>query len=410
MVYSNYQFSKQPSAQYGSNMSFRGAPAFKSNYNQQDTTSFSGALTESEANALTDCYVSSPNESLLAAIWGGVSFALMNSARLVVHPKNTFKAFKHVDPMFKDVLKDGSELNKLWKDPKTNEAMRDAYCEMHRAFARGEKKAGWFRRQYSKDNIDQLKGIMEKALKEAKGEPPEKAREIITTATETLKSAYISDGRLGFLGRLGSGSSKAKTFAEGIADTATIKKQTSEALKFSATSFKQALKKHASFKSVIVWAGFELLIGFSNIIKSFQKDKENEENGVKTNYGKKQLGQTIIKGLGAGVGWGVGEAFGNWAFAKWGAKLGSKIHPALGTVTGGVIGLVGASIGMMFTGRLTKKMVGEDIGEKIKAQELTQTPEGQAQLLQGVYEKVQKGEASPEATAALQKAILQIHG
>ena len=256
---------------------------------------------------------------------------------------------------------------------------------------------------------------MQKALDEAKGKSPEEARKILTTATETLKSAYISDGRLGFIGKLGTGSGKAKTFEEGFADTATISKQVSESMKFSPTSFRQALKKHAGFRSIIGWAGFQFLFDFGNVIKAFQKDRENKENGIKSNYGIKQVGQTAVQGAGAGLGWGVGEAFGNWAFAKWGSKLGAKYHPALGTATGGVAGLVGASLGMMFMNRLTKKLVGNSIGEQLQAQELTQTPDGQVQLLEGVYKKVQSGEASPEARAAMQKLLTelqarQLHG
>ena len=113
--------------------------------------------------------------------------------------------------------------------------------------------------------------------------------------------------------------------------------------------------------------------------------------------------------MGSGIGWGFGEALANFAFSKWGTKLGTKFRTSAGAGFGGVIGVVGGSLGMMVLGRITKALIGEDVGEKIKAQELTQTPEGQVQLLQAVYEKAKKGEASPEAMAALQKAAAQLH-
>ena len=374
---------------------------------------FSG-LSEKEQKALTDCYVKTPSESLLSAAWGGVTFGLMNNPRFIAHPINTFKAFKGLDTdtLFKSVTQEGSALNKLWTNPETNSVLRDAYCEMHRVFARGEDKRGWFRKAYSKETVNELKGIMEKALKEAKTKTPEEAKRIIAEATAKLESAYVTDGPLKWLAKpfLGfSGGSKAKTVTEGLANTEFISSNVTKALENTGSkTFKNAIKSHAGIGGIILFAAFEFMAGWSNIQKAFAKDKENKEKGIKTNYGLKQLGQTTVKGLGSGLGWGLGEGVGTWAFAKWGMKLGSKFHPVIGTIIGGIAGLVGGSIGMMLMGRITKAAVGEDIGEKLSAQELTQTTEGQIELLQTVAQKVQKGEASPEAQAALQKLYTQI--
>lgn len=390
-----------------------GNPAFKGQGGTNtNPTSFGGTLTESETKALTDCYISSPSESLPAAAWGGVTCALTFNPRFIVHPIQAAKSFKDVKPMFADVLKEGTTLNKLWVNPETNSAMREAYGEMHRAFSRSKRKMGLFRKQYSKETIDELQKIMDKALKDVEGKSPEEARKILVTATETLRSGYVSNGPLRFIARFFekiSGGTPAKTTAEGIANTSYIDSKVGESLKHSSTSFKKAMKTHAGIGGIVFFAGIEFAAGLGNIRTAFEKDRENKENGVKTNYGMKQLGQTLVKGMGSGLGWGVGEAIGNWSFAKWGTKIGTKINPAIGAGVGGVIGLVGASIGTMILGRITKKMVGDDIGEKIKAEALTQTPEGQAQLLQGVYEKAKKGEASPEAQAALQKVLVQMH-
>lgn len=382
------------------------------NNTDKNQASFGGTLTERETNALTDCYVNSPSESLPAAAWGGVTCALTFNPRFIVHPIQAAKSFKDVKPMFADVMKEGTTLNKLWTNPETNGAMREAYGEMHRAFSRSKRKAGLFRKQYSKETIDELQGIMQKALNDVEGKSPEEARKILTTATETLRSGYVSNGPLRFIARFFeklSGGTPAKTTAEGIANKEYINSKVNESLKHSSTSFKKAMKTHAGIGGMVLFAGFEFIAGLDNIKTAFAKDKENKENGIKTNYGIKQLGQTFVKGMGTGLGWGVGEAIGNWAFAKWGTKLGTKLNPAIGAGVGGAIGLIFASIGTMLVGRATKKMVGNDIGEKIKAEELTKTPEGQVQLLQTVYEKARKGEASPEAQAALQKVILQMH-
>ncbi len=203
---------------------------------------------------------------------------------------------------------------------------------------------------------------------------------------------------------------KPRTVTNALTDTVAIDKTAGELLQVGKdTSLNGFMKKHASFRGIIGWAAFEFLFGLGSIKKAFAKDAENKENGVKTNYGIKQLGQTTVKGLGSGIGWGVGEALANFAFSKYGTKLGTKVRPSAGAGLGGVVGVVGGSIGMMILGRITKALVGENIGEKIEAQELAQTPEGQVKLLQTVYEKAKKGEASPEAQAALQKAMLQLH-
>ena len=378
---------------------------------QSAASSIFDVLSDKDKKALTDCYVKTPSESVLGAAWGGVTFGLMNNPRLLAHPINTFNGFKGTDAIFKSVLTEGSSLNKLWTNPETNSVMRDAYCEMQRAFARGESKLGIFRKAYSKDTVNQLKDIMSDALKRAEGKSPEEAKKIVAEATAKLRSAYVTDGPLSWLAKpfvKFSNGSTAKTVADGLNDTKFIESGVKSAMENSATqSFKKAITSHTGLMGIVGFAAFEFLGGWGNIKKAFAKDKENKENGINTNYGMKQLGQTTIKGLGSGLGWGLGEGIGSWAFAKWGMKLGSKFHPVIGTVVGGLAGLVGASVGMMLMGRVTKAIVGTDVGEKISAQELTQTAEGQAQVLQNVIGKVQKGQASPEAQSALQKILVQ---
>lgn len=408
MVYSNYQFSNNNYRnQYaGQSQSFRGSYGNRSN----NSSTFGGALTEKEEKALTDCYVSSPSESVLGAAGGGVVFGLINNPRLVVHPIQSIKATSPTDKMFKAVTENGSKLNQLWVNPETNDLMREAYFRMHKIEARNMRKMGAFRKRLDPEKYKELKEIMQKALDSGN-------KEEIAKATATLQNAYITDGWLarpftkladkvkGLMGQ----EVKPRTIDAAIADKAAIEKSTAELLQVGQdTTINGFMKKHASVKSAMGWAAFEMLIDLGNMKRAFAKDRENRENGIKTNYGMKQLGQTTVKGFGSGIGWGVGEALASFAFSKWGTKLGTKFRPSVGAGIGGVVGVVGGSVGMMIMGRITRALVGDNVGEKLAAQELTQTPEGQAQLLQGVYEKAKKGEASPEAVAALQKLVAQM--
>lgn len=449
-MYNNYNgnysglYGYYPYSNY-SNLAFQGynngafGQAVPNNNTAQQTNPsgnvFAG-LTEVEKAALKDCYVKAPSESVLGAAWGGITFGLMNNPRFIAHPINSIKAFKGVqgiegvvgaDKLFADVLKKGSALNKLWENPLTNSVMRDAYGELNRVHARGFKKLGLFRKAYSEENVKNLEEIMSTALKEAETSSPAKARKILAEATAKLRSAYVTDGPLRFIGNplnSISGGSKAKTIKEGLDNKEFIestkksilgieeigKDAAGKAIERSINPqiLKESLKKHANVKAILGWAAFEFALGgIGKIRKCRQKDKENRQNGIKSNYGSKQFVQTTVKGLGSGLGWCVGEGVGAWAFAKWGMKLGAKFHPAIGAAIGGVAGLVGGSIGMMLMGRVSQKFVGTDASEIIEAQEMTQTQEGQVQLLQTVAEKIKKGEASPEAQAALQKVLLQ---
>ena len=404
--------------QYSQYLRQQNAPSFNGNVKNNSSpqssgnTSFGGTLTESETKALTDCYVSSPSESVIGSAAGGAVFGVINNPRLIVHPWNSIKATGPTNRMFKAVTEKGSALNKLWTNPETSDLMREAYFRMHKIEARNSSKLGWFRKRLSSEDYNTLKKVMEDALKTGD-------KEQIAEAAATLKQAYIGDGWIArnvnkltnkFKSWRGK-PTKALTVKEALGNKEAIAAAKNELLSSgSNVTLKDYMKKHASTGGVVMFALFDFVLGMGNIKKAFAKDRENSENGIKTHYGLKQLGQTTVKGLGSGLGWGIGEALANYAFTKWGTKLGTKAYPALGAGIGGVAGVVGGSVGLMLLGRITKKLVGNDIGEKISAQELTKTPEGQAQLLQNVYEKVKKGEASPEAQAALQKAVSQLHG
>ena len=333
----------------------------------------------------------SPSESLGSAIIGmGVVGALMNHPRYLAHPINSFKGTKDVREMFKGVRTEGSNLNKLWKA--NNEVMREAYFQMHKASSRQYGKLGLFRKKYTADEYKQLKELMEKALKS--GNIDEVAK-----ASQTLKHAYVNNGGFFKLWNAIRGK-EMPTVASRITDTAAITKNTQALLKNSGKiSYAKALKK-GGIAGPILFLGIELLCGIEKIKTAYSKDKET---------GNKQLGQTLVKGAGNAIGWAAGEAAGIWATAAIGAKIGTAFGPGVGTLIGGLAGMVGGAIGMWLTGKATKALVGEDVANKVEAENLTKTPEGQLQLLQLTAQTAQSDKnLDPKVQTALQNIVTQL--
>lgn len=352
-------------------------------------------------NTIADYYVksNSPSESLMGAAGGGVLFGFMNNPRLIVHPWNSIKSLKPVEQMFKGV-KSGGVLNDLWKNKETNNLMREAYFRMHKIEARHNSKIGLFRKKISDAEYNQLKDIMDKALKSGN-------KEQIAEATAKLEHAYVNDGwipktwnklksKLGF-------KTKSQTVAERLSETGEISKKAGELLKNTNASLSKSVKEAFKFKkfagSAGLWVGLEFLMNMGTIKSAFDKDSST---------GWKQIGQTAVKGAGSAIGWTLGEAVGAWGATKIGAMLGTAIAPGVGTAIGGILGLVGGSIGMWAMGKLTKALVGEDVGKKAEAEQMTKTPEGQAQLLQYTLSQAQKGEnISPTVAMSVQNIANQ---
>ena len=136
--------------------------------------------------------------------------------------------------------------------------------------------------------------------------------------------------------------------------------------------------------------------------------KENEQKGISSNNGAKQLSQSVVKALGNAAGWTIGEAAGCAAFAKWGASIGTMFGPGVGTLIGGIVGLVGGGVGMALFDKITKVVVGRDVADDIEAEKLATTQEGQAQLLQYTVQQAQAGKNVPiDVQQATQKLIAQ---
>ena len=65
--------------------------------------------------------------------------------------------------------------------------------------------------------------------------------------------------------------------------------------------------------------------------------------------------------------------------------------------------MIGGSLGMWGMSKISKGIVGQDVADKIEAEKLAQTQEGQMQLLQTAYEAAQKGDKHMDA--ATQQAL-----
>ena len=323
-----------------------------------------------------------PSQSMVGAALGGAVFGAANHPRLIVHPWNSVKSLGKTEAIFKGIKESGA-MNKLWNE--NNALMREAYFRLHKVESRNLSKLGLFRESYIKNpkDYEALKPVIEElkhamSIGDADG---------VAAATAKLKVGYTNNGPLskfgGYVKRLFGGKTKPNTVEEALADGDAIKAAKAEILANNGNvTFKDALKRGGGIKGGLLMMGMEFFMSRDNIKTAFAYDRENKQKGVDTNYGTKQLGQTLVKGLGNAVGWAVGDAVGVWASAKICASIGTAVAPGVGTLIGGVLGLVGGSIGCWLTGKLTKWMVGQDVGEKIKTEKMKQTPEGQVQLLQ----------------------------
>ena len=159
---------------------------------------------------------------------------------------------------------------------------------------------------------------------------------------------------------------------------------------------------------VSILTAFSLSFFAPRISGNFKKSTP-EKVGIKSNNGGKQLAQTSVKAVCNTVGWAAGETLAIWGFAKAGAAIGTALGPGIGTIAGAAIGFLGGSIGMWLGGKLGKGLMGNDVSNKIEAEKLAQSSEGQVQLLQHALEQAQSGAKMDLRTQqALQSAITQL--
>lgn len=365
---------------------------------QATGTSFNG-LSEKDKQVVIDYYAKNlePSESFKnAVVLGGVSCAVMQNPRLFIHPWNTIttslNSKSKVNQLFKDVRKKGTPLNALWE--KNSLVMEEAYSQMHRATARANSKLGLFRARYTTAEIDELTRIMKEALD---------ANDIdkVADATETLRRAYCRNGKIfqwwDKIQKVFTKKSHLQKPLEMIDKT--IDKNADEIAKNTANLLGHGGKNITLWRSfkktggvmAVVFGLAEIFMNWNKVTKAQQKDMENAEKGVQTNYGDVQKKQTIAKGVANSVGWAVGESLGVWAYAKLGAKVGSKIHPLFGTIAGVVIGYMAGSFGMWLAGGATKKVVGDDVVNEFEAEKMAQTQSGQVDMLEQILNDIENG-------------------
>lgn len=405
----NYSYNQQPATNFGQNIPAGYTSAASNITNASNNTQAQQAqggesvfkgLNQQDTEALKKCYVNAqePSEGLLGAAFGGITMGIMNNPRYIAHPINSISATNGIKEMFSSVKTSGSALNKLWTNKETNEILREAYFQMHKATARSKSKLGLFRKRYSETEFNALKDIMDKALKSGNADE-------IAKASETLKNAYVNNGHIPTLWQKAKAWVTGKEFkpvdiidkTKNADEVAKIAENASKLVSNSKQlSYGQILKKGGGVKGALLMAGIEFAMGLGKIKTAFEKDKES---------GMKQLGQTTVKAAGNAAGWMFGEAAGIWASTKLCASIGTALGPGVGTVVGGLLGLIGGSLGMCIMGKITKGVVGEDVSSKIEAEKLAQTQEGQAQLLQIAAQQAQDGKADQATQQALMKIL-----
>lgn len=365
------------------------------------------ALNDDEIKALQKNYAESlsPSESIGSAAFGGATFGAIMAPRLIVHPIQSIRGTFDIKPMFSDIKKSGTWLNTTWLNKETNYVLRDAYAEMHKAASRSHWKIGLFRSKYKPEDYEKIKKIMQEAL-------DSRDEKLIREATQKLKHINKANGLLprafngikGFLGLKTQELNITNRINEvhgSKTNTETVKLISEKASKVAAEkagmTFKKALKRGGGIKGGLFFMGMELLFNFGKIKTAFSKDKKT---------GMKQLGQTVVKGAGSAIGWAAGEAVGVAGAAALGAKIGTLFGPGVGTIIGGLAGIVCGSIGCCLAGKVTNKLVGKDVADKIEAENLAKTEEGQLQLVQAAAEKIQSGKPiDPNAQNAVQKVL-----
>ena len=355
---------------------------------QQSQGTIFGALNQQQGQAIVDFYAKNlePTQSFASAAIGGTLMgAAMCNPRSIFHPINFVKGRKDVAAMFKDVKTEGSVLNKLWKE--NSVVMEEAYAQMHRAASRNNSKIGMFRKRYTTAEYNQLKDIMEKALKTGNVDE-------IAKATATLEHAYCNNGWFfrgwnkikGIFGK-----SDLQSVSKRLGQTNEIAEATTKLLSNNKMTIGKAFQKTGG-KVGLAFGLIEILLNMGKIKTAKQRDAENAQRGQKTNYGAKQTKQTVLKAITNTLGYAAGETLSVWAFAKLGATVGTALGPGVGTLIGACVGFLGGSLGMWAVDRLINRpLIGEDVANKIEAENMAKTQEGQQQLLTYTLEQAQKG-------------------
>ncbi len=381
-VYPNYYTNNNSSSIMNGNSSALSTQGLSSQGTSAQSTSFQQGITQEDIDKLADYYAKNNvlEEGFLGAAGGGLSWMAWEHAQSLVHPLNANKGFKAAEEIFKNVPKEFMKKNPVLS--------QEAWRVLQQATRDTESKwftSGWLRKPIPKADIQPYIDNLKNAL--AGGKVDEVAK-----ATVELDAARGMDGKLAGL------ISKKRTVAERIAqktESGEIAKNTANLINISQGGFGSLVK--STFKKDFV--GFMAIEALGNAGKIFTAFGKDTETGVK------QTGQSLGKSALGVTGWCLGRAAGTWLGAKAGAVIGSAICPGAGTVAGAVIGFVVGSIGMWAGHKLGNWILGQDVADKVEAEKLAKSPQGQAQLLQFAAQKAQEGKTDAQTNNILMKAL-----
>ena len=381
-MYGNPNFYGYNNTGFGQNVSTNYSQNIPSQ-NQAVNTSFQQGITQEDMDKLADYYAKNNalEEGFMGAATGGLSWMAFEHLQSILHPKNAWKGAKEAKEIFKVLPKEWAGKNAA--------LLQEAQIAVQQAVRDTGKKgwwSKWLRKPIDRTAIDPL-------LKEMKSAVTSKNVDAIAKATERLQAARGMDGRIAgaLTGR--------KTVAQRLADKAgKIKEGTENLVKMNESVITKnfgSLAKSFFKKDFVGFMIFETVFNIGKIMTAFQKD---------TKTGVEQTAQSLGKSAIARAGWCLGRAGGALLGAKVGATLGIAGGPA-GAVVGALIGFTVGSIGMWAGHKLGNALLGHDVADKVEAQQMTQTQEGQTELLQFAMQKAQEGKTDLKTNQIVYKAL-----
>lgn len=345
---------------------------------QSGTPSFE-ALTQEDINKLADYYANNNalEEGFKGAATGGLSWMAFEHAQSLFHLRNAREGVKVAEDIFRTVPKEFMKENST--------LIQEAYRAVQQAQRDTCSKynwSGWLRKPIPEGDIKPLIEEMKSAV--ASGD-----KSAIAEATAKLDAARGFDGKL-FI--------RKRTVAERLSkkvEDGSIAKEKAALVKIADGNFSNLLK-HTFKRDFLGFMAFEAVFSMGKITTAFKKD---------TKTGVKQTGQSLGKAAAGTAGWCIGRAAGTAIGAKAGAAIGSAVCPGLGTLVGGLIGFTLGSIGMWAGHKLGNAIFGKDVADKVEAETLAQTQDGQVQLLQFAADKAKEGKLDPQTQQVLNKFL-----
>ena len=373
---------------------------------QSANTSFQQGITQEDIDKLADYYAKNNalEEGFMGAAAGGLSWMAFEHLQSVLHPKNAWKGAKEAKEIFK-ALPEGFAA-------KNAALLQDAQIAVQQVVRDSGDKgwwSKWLRKPLYIDNPNKIKDMDAAARQINQANKAEITREL-NAMKEAVRTGNVegiaeSTARLqatrGMDGKIAGIISKGKTVAERLekkTKSGDIAKEAKNLLKINEgviTKNFGSLAKSFFKKDFVGFMLFETVFNAGKIMTAFQKD---------TKTGVEQTTQSLGKSAIATAGWCLGRAGGALLGAKVGASLGIAGGPA-GAALGALIGFTVGSIGMWAGHKLGNFLLGHDVADKVEAQNMAKTQEGQEELLRFAIEKAQEGKTDNKTSQIVYKAL-----